>query len=135
MTERERLIKVMESEGLTAKQFAQEVGIQPGTISNIVGGRNNPSLDVLQRVMNRYRSLSSDWMFLGVGQMYRPNGEMPSQTLFDIRPEERVEQQDSVVPSSGISTKKVEQLVATPQVGKSIEKIVIFYSDGTFEER
>lgn len=148
MTERERLMKVMESENMNAKQFAIEVGIQPGTISNIMSGRNNPSLDVMQRVLNRFRSINSDWLILGVGQMYRQNGEVPAGALFDIRPEEPLPMnEDSVLPivsTSMQNTIKQEQHAATPTKttsptnptpGREIQKIMIFYTDGTFEER
>ena len=69
MNERERLLQVIEAEKMNAKQFAEEVGIQAGTLSNIISGRNNPSLDVMKRVLNRFRTLSSDWLILGVGSM------------------------------------------------------------------
>lgn len=133
MNERQRLEQVIESEKMTAKQFAQEVGIQAGTISNILSGRNNPSLDVLQRVLNRFRALSSDWLILGVGPMYRQNGAVVEQSLFDVRPE------DAPQASLHIETQKTEQSPAPssiqPTPVKLVDKILIFYTDGTFEER
>lgn len=146
MNERERLMKVMETENMNAKQFAAEVGIQPGTISNILSGRNNPSLDVLQRVLNRFRTLSSDWLVLGIGQMYRLNGEMPAGALFDIRPQEPSSldyEEDSLPQMTSISkqeppsvSKKEQPSVATPATNRrEIQRILIFYTDGTFEER
>lgn len=131
MNERQRLEQVIESEQMTAKQFAQEVGIQAGTISNILSGRNNPSLDVLQRVLNRFRTLSSDWLILGIGPMYRQNGGVVEQSLFDVRPKEVVE--------SVMEEQKTEQSPAPskpePTPVKLVDKILIFYTDGTFEER
>ncbi len=134
MHERQRLEQLMDAENMSAKQFAQEIGIQAGTISNIINGRNNPSLDVLQRVLNRFRTISSDWLILGVGSMYRPTGEGPDNTLFNIKPIEPV--------ASPEQTKKQTESVGTsidskmpPVPKKNIERIVIFYSDGTFEER
>ena len=133
MRERDRLEQVIESEGMTAKQFAAEVGIQAGTISNILSGRNNPSLDVMQRVLNRFRTLSSDWLILGVGSMYRQHGEGPDNALFDIRPN------DPVIPVAEPTDRRPDEVlqpvVAVPQPSKTVEKVVIFYSDGTFEER
>ena len=136
MKERDRLEQVIESEQMTAKQFAAEVGIQAGTISNILSGRNNPSLDVMQRVLNRFRTLSSDWLILGVGSMYRKNGEGPDNALFDIRPDE------PVIPAAEPTDRRPDEpqlpLAATaPNTApnKKVEKIIIFYSDGTFEER
>ena len=133
MNERQRLEQVIESEGMTAKQFAAEVGIQAGTISNILSGRNNPSLDVMQRVLNRFRTLSSDWLILGVGSMYRKQGEGPDNALFDIKP---VEPQISMPePTDRIPEKAQQPVALVTAPSKAVEKIVIFYSDGTFEER
>lgn len=130
MNSREKIVKIMESEGMSSKQFADEIGIQAGTISNIVNGRNNPSLEVMQKVLNRFRTISSDWLVLNIGTMYRPNGAIvEQQALFDIKPLE----------TEGVAVKPVvETIKEQPQnvtAPKEIEKIVIFYTDGTFEER
>lgn len=130
MNERQRLEQIIESEGLTAKQFAEEVGIQAGTISNIVNGRNNPSLDVMQRVLNRFRTISSDWLILGVGSMYRTNGA-PDTTLFDIKPIEVEQPEQQEIKAEN----KPEQIISAPAQSKVIDKIMICYTDGTFEER
>lgn len=136
MKERERLEKLIEAEHLTAKDFAREVGIQAGTISNIMSGRNNPSLDVLQRVLNRYRAISADWLILGIGSMYRQPGEKIDLTLFDLKPEP-----EPVLPAAEPVTKVPASTVAPvsettqPVACKQIDKIVVFYTDGTYEER
>ena len=142
MNERQRLEQVIESEKMTAKQFAQEVGIQAGTISNILSGRNNPSLDVLQRVLNRFRTLSSDWLILGIGPMYRQNGAVVEQSLFDVRPEDAAPEQTGLPLSSAPTVQPANAPTAataapatTPTPVKLVDKILIFYTDGTFEER
>lgn len=140
MNERERLLKIIEEEGLNAKQFAEEVGIQAGTISNIVNGRNNPSLDVMQRVLNRFRTLNSDWLILGVGNMYRTAGNAQNDTT-DLVPQ----QSDNDAPkktertlfsANTVVNAEKQPLVAkdSPATPRSIKKIMVFYSDGTFEE-
>ena len=134
MKERDRLLQVIESENLSATQFAKEVGIQAGTLSNIISGRNNPSLDVLQRVLNRFRTISSDWLILGVGSMYRPQGAPPENVIFDIRPQEVSEK--PAVSETVVEPAKTADVPATPlSAQKLVSKIVIFYTDGTFEER
>lgn len=146
MNEKQRLEQIIANEGMTAKQFAQEVGIQAGTISNILNGRNKPSLDVMQRVLNRFRTLSSDWLILGVGSMYRQKGEPTELSLFDIRPEtntQKEENNQSIEDKKVVTIKEKEQETPaqnsiaqnTLKVSKTVSKIVIFYSDGTFEER
>ncbi len=134
MNERQRIEQVMTAENLSAKQFATEIGIQAGTLSNIMNGRNNPSLDVLQRVLNRFRTLSSDWLILGVGSMYRPNGEGPDNTLFNIKPLESLKKEDETVAKQ-VPEIQNPVVPANAAAQKTVEKVVIFYSDGTFEER
>lgn len=158
-TERERLMQLMQTEGMTAKQFAAEVDIQPGTISNIVNGRNKPSLEVMQKVLHRFRTIQSDWLILGSGSMYRPiGGDQLAPTLFDDQPlepvmpppaaeEENVPQPaplsvDANLPDGKPSPRKeMQEFPVTSSIehscakdnARKIEKIVVFYSDGTYE--
>lgn len=129
MDERQRLVKLMESEGLNAKQFSEQVGISAGTLSNIIGGRNKPSLEVLQAVLNRFRTVSSDWLILDVGPMYRMNGDGPQTALFDIKPDESTQ-------STSTQENKVNAEKELPiKTAAKVDKIIIFYTDGTFEQR
>ena len=132
MNERDRILQVMQSEGLNAKQFCQEVGISQGTLSNILGGRNKPSLDVLQAVLRRFRGINCDWLIMGVGSMYLSGSrEHVQPTLFSE--EETNESTMSVAativpPTSNVSGR-------APETVRTVQKVMIFYSDGTFEER
>lgn len=128
MNERDRLVKIMQSEQLSARQFSQEIGISPGALSNIMGGRNKPSLEVLQAVLRRYRAINCDWLIMGVGNMYITGGGHEDAILpFDEHEhkEEIVEQQPIKTTATSIGSSD----------NKKIDKILIFYSDGTFEER
>ena len=131
MNERDRILQVMQSEGMNAKQFCQEVGISQGTLSNILGGRNKPSLDVLQAVLRRFRGINCDWMIMGVGSMYLSGSrEHVQPTLFED------EQEALVVPSAPSIVSPVANNVAPTQTAlRTVQKVMIFYSDGTFEER
>ena len=136
MNERDRVLQVMQSEGMNAKQFCQEVGISPGTLSNITGGRNKPSLDVMQAILRRFRSVSCDWLIMGVGTMHIVGArEEGSLSLFDVSGEALVPSKE-VVDERGIADSILPKLdvVVQPPV-RSVSKILVFYSDGTFEER
>lgn len=82
MTEADRLKQIMTKNALTAKMFAEQIGVQAGTISNILSGRNNPSLEIIKRVLNRFPDLSADWLIFGKGEMLRSGVEQPS-TIVD----------------------------------------------------
>lgn len=130
MDERERLTKIIESEQMTAKQFADEIGVSAGTISNILGGRNKASAEIYIRILNRFRTINADWLLLGTGSMYRPNGAVMQTALFgDMRPKD-VEPNDDEVQRVNVQTPV--QPSASP---KQIARIIVYYTDGTYEER
>ena len=132
MNERDRILQVMQAEGMNAKQFCQEVGISQGTLSNILGGRNKPSLDVLQAVLRRFRGINCDWMIMGVGSMYLSGSrEHVQPTLFSE--EETNESTMSVAATTVPPTSNVSG--RAPETVRTVQKVMIFYSDGTFEER
>ncbi len=134
MNERDRLVKIMESEGMSARQFSQEIGISAGAISNIMSGRNKPSLDVLQAVLRRFRAISCNWLIMGVGTMYLTGGQENSPAM--LFPEENDVQE---TPNDISAPTAVLHSESTPHgaslAARTVEKVLIFYSDGTFEER
>jgi len=61
---------ILRAKNITARQFAEEIGIQPSGMSHILGGRNNPSLDFVNKVLRRYPEIDANWLIQGKGQMY-----------------------------------------------------------------
>ena len=77
-----RINLILRAKNITARQFAEEIGIQPSGMSHILGGRNNPSLDFVTKVIRRYPEIDANWLLLGRGEMYTsgntPVAAMPS---------------------------------------------------------
>ena len=65
-----RINLILRAKNITARQFAEEIGIQPSGMSHILGGRNNPSLDFAVKVLRRYPEIDANWLLLGKGAMY-----------------------------------------------------------------
>ena len=126
MNERERIDAVMKSLNLSARQFAAEIQVRPGTISNMMSGRNNPSLEVMKRIMERYPTLNPEWLIAGKGDMWRT---VPGQEagLFDHLPP-----QGAQGTRTTATTKEEPQTPAAPL--KQIKNIVVYYTAGTYEE-
>lgn len=93
---------------LSAAAFAQEVGVQRSSISHLLSGRNKPSLDFILKVTQRFPEVDLYWLLNGKGRFpSSPNpGEKPSEEPMNKTP--------------GMS-------------GKEIQKVLIFYKDGTFD--
>ncbi len=145
MTEKERLVKLMDELQVNAKSFAEEVGIQPGTISNIMKERNKPSLEVLQRVLVRYSQVNPEWLICGTGSMWRQKNDS-QQTLFDVTPiiedapakpfVQPAVQPNAVSQPSGTMVAQMADLVVkqTNVPPRKVQKITILFDDGTFQE-
>ncbi len=65
-----RINLILRAKNITARQFAEEIGIQPSGMSHILGGRNNPSLEFVSKVLRRYPEIDANWLLLGKGAMY-----------------------------------------------------------------
>lgn len=126
MNEKERIEQVIKTLNLTARQFAAEIHVQPGTISNMMAGRNNPSLEVMKRIMERYPTLNPEWLIAGRGEMWRTvPGQEPG--LFDAQAPDPQEKR-----ARALQKEEPQQVVAAPL--KQIKNIVVYYTDGTYEE-
>lgn len=148
-TEKERIEKVMDKVGLNATQFAVEIGIKSPTLSHILNGRNNPSLEVLKRILERYRTISSDWLILGVGPMYRGIKQSQTLSLFEeseITESKSVIYDDKNTEKSGaeisVIQKETEKMPTALEKSdmkvqpfpKLVKKIIVYYDDNTFQE-
>ena len=158
MDEKDRIEKIMLKEEMNSAVFATEIGIQGSTLSHILNGRNNPSLEVLKKILNRFRTVSSDWLILGVGSMYRVEKQSQTPTLFDSLDENitksvslesnTVEKNNPASPLIQQKTTHVQELPAQTQAEsshptflplvepttKSVRKIIVYYTDNTFLE-
>lgn len=71
MNEKERIIRIMNEENMNASQFSESIGIQRAAISHIIAGRNNPSLDVIKKILKKFSTINPDWLLYGEGPMRR----------------------------------------------------------------
>jgi len=180
-----RILLVLKTQNLSSSQFADEIGVQRSSISHILSGRNNPSLEFVTKILKRYPDINSEWILFGKGSMYKESIGKPEQNrniknismqpdLFNFDEPEQVEMQpiktdelhedikyenlnkeknakfEDIIPEiqlikEEISPEKIETKTEQKQKieekpkeiktsQKTIEKIVIFYSDKTFRE-
>ena len=109
-----RLEEILQYYGFSAASFADKINVQRSSISHLLSGRNKPSLEFVLKVVKSFPEVNLYWLLNG-------KGSFPSQqNTAEIAP------QKTVTPSPLISE--------TPKTTeKSIKKIVILYTDGSFE--
>jgi hypothetical protein len=134
MNERERIMQVMTQKGLTSSQFAEAVGIQRAAMSHITSGRNNPSLDVMKKILERFPDISADWLLLEKGPMMRgtqptvaqPETNAPAPGLFIDHPPLQPPPESPASPTPELPE-------PSKIISRGVDRILLFYSDGTFE--
>ncbi len=68
---KDRIKQIIENEHMTPARFADSLHIGRAVISHILNGRNNPSLDVVTRILTEMPQINSDWLLSGNGTMYK----------------------------------------------------------------
>ncbi|MCL2027920.1 MAG: helix-turn-helix domain-containing protein [Bacteroidales bacterium] len=64
-----RIELILKTQNLTPTQFADAIGIQRSSMSHILARRNNPSLDFVTKVLNRFPEINAEWLISGKNQM------------------------------------------------------------------
>ena len=148
---REKLQLLMNSENLTGSKLAEYLGIQPSSISHILGGRNKPSLDFVQKILQRYPRINPDWLLLDSEDMYRPNAapvaapEINAQLPFegnDATPDTFAPADSSTItsatPQSASTTMANNEAnlmmgAMTATNRGNIKRVIVLFDDHTFE--
>lgn len=136
----------MENENLTPAKFADRLQINRAVVSHILNGRNNPSLDVVMKILNDMDYINPEWLLNGVGSMYKQGvdeNSIPKELDLFTQDTRNVHQEPTkteyheekeVKPSSKhtlpIENKEIESIKMND---KKITQLIIYYNDNTFE--
>lgn len=154
---KDRIRLIMENEHLTPSEFADKLGIGRAVMSHILNGRNNPSLEVVSRILSTIKNIDPEWLINNEGEMFKSTSENnTSSTLFPENKNPRIVAHDLFAQNSPYPEQRTveneyrkENIVDEPlrsneqsvlqQVAyqklpeKKISKIIIYYNDNTFE--
>lgn len=111
-----RLTIILDHYGLSASAFADLIQVQRSSISHILSGRNKPSLDFILKLNTACPDINMYWFLNGSGSL--TNNATPPSKQSSLNKKSK--------PSFSVSNHDVKQL-------KKIDKIVVFYEDGTFQ--
>lgn len=127
---KDRLNAIIEQKGLTATRFATLIDANPSAISHLLKGRNKPGYDLLVNIAKAFPDISMDWLLTGKGEMYVSTGggsknEAEKKTI--ITAEKTEKDLREVAPV-------VTAIVPPVNKGKELKRIILFFSDGSFED-
>lgn len=156
MTINDKIKQILIDKNFSPSYFADEIGVQRSSISHILSGRNRPSFDIIQKIIRRFPELGYEWIMEEdnqPAQVARSAARSLAQPLspYTERPVS-VPALSSPVLAGGFRSQRTEipptevmsplksdtpSDTGTPSVPtgeKRVERILIFYSDGSFRE-
>ncbi|MCP9200320.1 helix-turn-helix domain-containing protein [Gramella sp. GC03-9] len=125
-----RLNKILEYYDLSAASFADQIEVGRSSISHILSGRNKPSLDFVMKIVKNFPEVELYWLLNG-------KGSFPS--ISDQQQKEKPKPRETELPFSHSpvqqpeNEKSVQPVIPPGNSNKKIQRIVIFYSDGSFD--
>lgn len=113
-----RLQIILDYYSLSATAFSEKIDFNRSTISHLLSGRNKPSLEFIMKVLQEFPEVEMYWLLNG-------KGNFPTTPVIE---KEIVPLKEKDVPS-----KISENLKKEKGNDSSIERIIIFFKDGSFK--
>lgn len=145
-----RLEIILDYYSLNASSFADKIGVQRSSLSHLLSGRNKPSLDFILKILDVFPDVDLYWILNGKGTF--PKSELksdpivaaPTPIINNQMATNQIEKTADLF-SEELTNKKnpTEEKLATnflntqnsglQKNNSEIDRIVIFYTNGTFK--
>ncbi|CAA9199342.1 helix-turn-helix transcriptional regulator [Flavobacterium collinsii] len=140
-----RLEIILDYYALNASSFADRIGVQRSSMSHLLSGRNKPSLDFILKIQEVFPDIDLYWILNGKGSFPKTEDTTDpkkNESLSEFsKPITPISSDENFI--SGSSVPHNESSKSTPSteiknqslnpVENEIEKIVVFYKNGTFK--
>lgn len=123
-----RLERFMNEEGLTNAKLAEILDIQRSGLSHILSGRNKPSYDFIEKLVTNFPNLNIMWLITGQEGTTQTTQVDPTSILNNTNT--LINSKEEPYP---LQSSVKESFSTTPHKYEDVEKIVLIYSDGTFD--
>ena len=146
-----RLEEILEYYGLSASGFADKISVQRSSLSHLLSGRNKPSLDFILKIIEEFPEVDLYWILNGKGTFPKSEhknfeNSSPTPIFKNENVVEKTIESNSDLFSQNIENEntavknnleeKISNTQNFPQTKNSsnIERIVVFYRNGSFKE-
>lgn len=102
---------------LTAALLADKIEVQRSSISHLLSGRNKPSLEFVLKILKTFPEVELYWLLNGVGTF----------------PKTVITKNETIAPTLFSTEIKNTPVKTIEETSKEIERIVIFFKDGSFK--
>ncbi len=126
-----RLDKILEYYSISATAFAEKMDFNRSTISHLLSGRNKPSLEFVMKLLQKFPEVEMNWLLSGKGSFPAISSEDKN---ISVTPKQKLtstqEKPKDLFSEENINIQK--DISQVNRNSKEIERIVIFYRDGSF---
>ncbi len=143
-----RIEYLIEELQMTNAKFAEEINVPKSIISHILTGRNKPSLEFITKILTKFKNINPEWLLFGKGNIYKTlsqedssnnnNNNTENATLFDNINKNLPDNDKNNIPLTNNSNNRHSDIITENKnkhiITKQIKKIIVYYSDNTFEE-
>lgn len=124
-----RLQKILDYYGLSATAFSEKLNFNRSTISHLLSARNKPSLEFVMKVLEHFPEVELYWLLNGTGNFPTiKNINSNTSTAIDFHQTDEIKRTNEY--SAIVDQNTVDSSASN---SKSIDRIVIFYKDGSFK--
>ncbi|MEC5165376.1 transcriptional regulator with XRE-family HTH domain [Flavobacterium sp. PL11] len=143
-----RLEIILDYYHLNASTFADKIGVQRSSLSHLLSGRNKPSLDFVLKILDVFPDIDLYWILNGKGTFPKTEENNVISTAAKLEPQkitpvseiaennniDLFSENQSTNSTGSIAAKKItNQNVDSQNKNEEVDKIVIFYKNGTFK--
>jgi transcriptional regulator with XRE-family HTH domain len=152
---------LIQAKKLSASQFADTLGIPRSSISHILSGRNKPSLDVVQKILLAFPEIPAeellddkrDLSIVVSAPKVKASPITITPSLFDavtpsapestennlaeqtiVQSNLRKPKENGLAERTSVDPAPISPSIQSTYLEKKIERVLIFYTDGTFSE-
>ncbi len=143
-----RLEILLDYYSLNASAFADKIGVQRSSLSHLLSGRNKPSLDFILKILEVFPDVDLYWILNGKGNFPKNSDEnrtgiIAEKTISAPTPIPQNQIAENLFSPTEIPVVKniventnsiVKENITISTSSNEIDKIVIFYKNGTFKD-
>ncbi|MCK4923011.1 MAG: helix-turn-helix transcriptional regulator [Bacteroidales bacterium] len=140
---KDRLESILQHYKLNSSKLAEMIDVQRSGISHILSGRNNPSYDFLVSILDAFPEINANWLLTGNGNMIEISegtsldGMADLKNITPVSTEKTIEEGKSQLRQNDLHLSTDKEGYKSKQNDnsqRSLEKVIILYSDGKFKE-
>jgi transcriptional regulator with XRE-family HTH domain len=143
-----RLELLLDYYSLNASAFADKIGVQRSSLSHLLSGRNKPSLDFILKILDVFPDVDLYWILNGKGNFLKNSDQKRTEvtaekTISAPTPISQNQIAENLFSPTEIPVIKntfenskpiLNENITIPASSNEIDKIVIFYKNGTFKD-